>query len=308
MQSNLNHIFPIGVRYMMLSALGFALMAACVKEVSTHGIPVMEIIAARALVSLLISYLDVKRKGISLWGTHKSLLIGRGVVGTLALICVYYAVTTLPLAEATLIQYLHPAFTAIIALLFLREHLHLSTVICIALSIAGLAIMVKPGLLVGEGIELPWFSVTIAILGALGSAIAYVLVRRLSQREDSSVIIFYFPLIALPVSILSPGDSFVVPDEAALMLLILVGIFTQIGQIGLTKAMQTEGAGKATAYSYVQIIFALILGWIFFAESPSLWTWIGGSLIIMGALINTLGEKADLWFSMRLKYFASEKD
>jgi drug/metabolite transporter (DMT)-like permease len=290
MPSDITQLFPIGVRYMMLSALGFALMAACVKEVSTHGIPVMEIIAARALVSLIISYLDVKRKGISLWGSNKPLLIARGVVGAFALICVYYAVVTLPLAEATLLQYLHPAFTAVIALLFLKEHLHLSTLICIALSLAGLAIMVNPELL-GEGIELPWFSVTIALFGALGSAIAYVLVRKLSQSEDSSVIIFYFPMIALPVSILLPGESFVLPDGQALMLLILVGIFTQIGQIGLTKAMQTEVAGKATAYSYVQVIFAVILGWMVFDEIPSLWTWVGGSLIVMGALINTLGSR-----------------
>jgi len=276
---------------MLLSALGFALMAACVKEVSTYGIPVMEIIAARAVVSLIISYLDVKRKGISLWGTDKPLLIARGVVGAFALICVYYAITTLPLAEATLIQYLHPAFTAIIALIFLREHLHRSTMICIVLSIAGLAIMVQPGLLAGGLSELPLFSVIIAILGALGSAIAYVLVRRLSQREDSSVIIFYFPLVALPVACLLPGESFVMPDVPALILLILVGIFTQVGQVGLTKAMQTEGAGKATAYSYVQVIFAVILGWVIFAETPSLWTWLGGSLIIAGALINTLGHR-----------------
>ncbi|MBL1259362.1 MAG: DMT family transporter [Thiotrichaceae bacterium] len=274
---------------MMLSALGFALMAVCVKEVSTYGIPVMEIIAARAIVSLIISYLDVKRKGISLWGLDKPLLIARGVVGALALICVYYAITTLPLAEATLIQYLHPAFTAIIALIFLREHLHLSTIICIVLSIAGLAIIVQPGQLVGELNELPLFSVIIAIMGALGSAIAYVLVRKLSQSEDSSVVIFYFPLVALPVACLFPGESFVMPDLPALILLILVGIFTQVGQVGLTKAMQTEGAGKATAYSYVQVIFALILGWVIFAEIPSLWTWLGGSLIIAGAFINIIG-------------------
>jgi len=312
MPSDLSRVFPIGVRYMLLSALGFALMGACVKEVSTHGIPVMEIIAARALVSLIISYLDVKRKGISLWGSNKPFLIARGVVGTVALICVYYAVVTLPLAEATLIQYLHPAFTAVIALFFLKERLHLSTLICIVLSLVGLIIMVKPELLLGEGIELPWFGVTIAVFGALGSAIAYVLVRRLSQSEDSSVIIFYFPLIALPISIVYPGESFVMPDETALMLLILVGIFTQIGQIGLTKAMQTEVAGKATAYSYVQVIFAVILGWIAFDEIPLLWTWIGGSLIVTGALINTLGSaawrKADVWLATKLKPFASERN
>lgn len=275
---------------MLLSALGFALMAACVKQVSAYGIPLLEIIAARAIVSLVISYLDVRRKGISPWGSNKKLLIARGVFGTLALMCVYYAVITLPLAEATLIQYLYPAFTAVIALLFLNERVHLSTIICIALSIIGLVVMVKPDLAVGGASQLPLSSVAVAVLGALGSAIAYVLVRRLSQSEDSSVIIFYFPLIALPIAVLLPDESFVVPDGTALLLLVLVGVFTQVGQIGLTKAMQVEVASKATAYSYVQVVFSVILGWAVFAEIPTAWTLLGGSLIVAGTLINTLWE------------------
>lgn len=283
----LDHI-PLSARYMLLSALGFALMAAMVKQVSQLGIPVLEIIAARALVSLVISYLDVKRKKISLWGQRKTLLIARGAVGAFALICVYYAVTTLPLAEATVIQYLHPAFTAVIALIFLGERVHLSTVACVLLSFLGLVILVRPDMVFASGSDLPQLSVIAAIMGALGSAVAYVLVRKLSHTEDSSVIIFYFPMVALPVAILLPGENFVMPGLEAFGLLLLVGIFTQVGQVGLTKAMETEGAGKATAYSYVQVIFAAVLGWLLFEEIPSAWTWLGGVLIISGALINAL--------------------
>lgn len=289
----MSQTIPISVRYMLLSALGFALMSACVKEVSSYGIPLLEIIAARALISLLISYADVRRKGLSIWGENRPLLFARGFVGAIALICVYYAVITLPLAEATLLQYLHPAFTAIIALLFLREHVHASTIICIVLSFIGLITMVRPDFLFSNSTDFSSFSILVAILGALGSAIAYVLVRKLSQTEDSSVIIFYFPLIALPVALLFPGEAFVMPNWEALMLLVLVGIFTQVGQVGLTKAMQTASAGKATAYSYVQVVFSVVLGWLVFSEIPSVWTWVGGSLIIIGALINTLWSHAD---------------
>lgn len=282
---------PIGVRYMIMSALGFALMAACVKSVSKYGIPVLEIVAARALISLLLSYIDVKRKKISVWGNHKPLLIARGVAGALALMCVYFAVTTLPLAEATILQYLHPLFTAILALFFLKEAIKRSTILCIFLSIAGLLVMVKPDILFASNVELPLISVIAALLGALGSAIAYVIVRRLSHSEDSSVIIFYFPLMALPLSLILLGDDFVLPNQEAFILLMLVGIFTQVGQVGLTKAMQTETAAKATAYSYVQVIFSIILGWVFFSEIPSFWTWIGGGLIMTGALINVLWKR-----------------
>lgn len=284
--SGTNRGIPLGARFMLVSALGFALMTTCVKLVSTHGIPLLEIVAARSLVSLVLSYIDVRRKGLSPWGTHRTLLVARGGVGALALICVYYVVMTIPLAEATLLQYMHPVFTALLALLLLRERIQLSTVICIVLSISGLVIMLDPGVFTGASPALPWFSVTIALLGAFGSAIAYVLVRRLAQHEDASVIIFYFPLIALPLSVTLLGQDFVMPDSQALLLLLFVGIFTQIGQLGLTHAMRHEAAGKAAAYSYVQVIFAMALGWLVFAEIPSLWTWVGGALIISGALLN----------------------
>lgn len=280
---------PIAIRYMLLSALGFALMAACVKAVSGYGMPVLEIVAARALVSLGLSYLDVKRKRISIWGQHKPLLLARGIVGALALVCVYYSVTTLSLADATVLQYTYPAFTAVLALLFLGERIKLATMLCMLLSFVGVIVMMRPG--EAGLIGLPMLSLFAALAGALGSAIAYVIVRKLSQTEDSSVIIFYFPLVALPTSLLLLGGDFVMPGMEALLLLLLVGVFTQVGQIGLTKAMAAEEAGKASAYAYVQVIFSAILGVIFFEEIPTLWTIIGGCLILAGALINALWKR-----------------
>ncbi|CAH1541688.1 DMT family transporter [Vibrio harveyi] len=299
MPNSLNSMIPIGVRFMVLSAFGFALMSATVKHVSLHGIPVFEIVAARALVSLVISYLDVKRKGISVWGNNKPLLFARGAVGTMALMCVYYSVTTLPLAEATIFQYIHPVFTALLAVFFLKERIQFSTFICIALCLLGVYVMVRPETAPDAEHALPMFSVMIAILGAFGSSIAYVIVRKLSQTEDSSVIIFYFPLVALPASILLIGDQFVMPDLYLTMMLVLVGVFTQIGQLGLTKAMQTQEAGKASAYSYVQIIFSVVLGIFFFGELPAAWTYLGGALIVTGALINVFGQHLKLPFMKR---------
>ncbi|HFQ5587502.1 TPA: DMT family transporter [Vibrio vulnificus] len=298
MLSNLKSAFPLGVRYMILSALGFALMSASVKYVSVHGIPLFEIVAARALVSLIISYLDVKRKGISVWGNNKRWLFARGAVGTLALMCVYYAVTALPLAEATILQYVHPVFTALLAVLFLKERVQPATLACIALCLLGVFTMVYPSFDASGVGELPMLSVGIALLGAFGSSIAYVIVRKLSRTEDSSVIIFYFPLVALPVSAMLIGDDFVLPDITLILILILVGIFTQVGQFGLTKAMQTQTAGNASAYSYVQIVFSALLGVVLFNEVPSIWTLLGGALIVAGALINVFGPKSK-WLANR---------
>lgn len=282
---------PIGLRFILLSAMGFALMSACVKYVSQYGIPVFEIVAARALVSLLISYLDVKRKGISIWGNNRRLLFARGFVGSAALMCVYYSITTLPLAEATILQYVHPVFTALLGLVLLKEPIGRATMLCIALCLTGLLVMVQPTMGQHNHATLPLFSVMIALLGALGSSVAYVIVRKLSQTEDSSVVIFYFPLVAFPISMIVIWDQFVWPSLFLTLMLILVGIFTQIGQYGLTKAMQTQAAGQASAYSYIQIVFSALLGVWLFNEVPSLWTYLGGGLIVTGALVNVFGGR-----------------
>tara|TARA_R110000851_G_scaffold13675_8_gene46615 strand:- start:956 stop:1834 length:879 start_codon:yes stop_codon:yes gene_type:complete len=289
-ETSLVHL-STGARYMLLSALGFALMTACVKSAADSGIPVLEIVAFRAVISLVLSYLDIKRKRLSVWGNNKPLLIARGTVGALTLICVYYAVSTLPLAEATVLQYTYPAFTALIALWFLKERIQIATVLCIGMSIIGVIAMMQPNLRDGLLTGAPPLSISAALLGALGSAFAYVMVRQLSRTDYSSVIIFYFPLIAFPISVVLLGDSFVTPSLEELALLILVGIFTQVGQIGLTKAMAAEQAGKVTAYAYVQVVFSAILGWSIFSEVPTVWTIAGGVLIISGALLNTLCKR-----------------
>jgi len=290
MTTFVKNTIPPGVWYMVISALGFALMAACVKSVSTYDIPVLEIVAARAIVSAVISYLDIKRKKISLWGNNKPLLVARGVVGALALMFVYYAITTLPLAEATILQYVHPVFTAILAVVFLKETVQRSTLVCIVVSLIGLGVMVAPNI---QHHDMPysWLSIGAGLLGAFGSAVAYVIVKKLTKTEDSSVIIFYFPFVSLPIAIALLGSDFVMPTLPALGLLLLVGIFTQVGQVGLTKALHSSDANKATAYAYVQVIFSVLIGWLYFAEIPIFTTLIGGGLVVTGALINVMWKR-----------------
>ncbi|KZZ58241.1 hypothetical protein A3762_13200 [Oleiphilus sp. HI0125] len=282
--------FSIGLRYMLLSAVGFSLMAVCVKLAFEDGIPVLQIVAARALVSLLLSYFFAKRKGLSVLGSHRGLLFARGFVGAVALLAVYSALTRLPLAEATMLQYLHPVFVAVLALFFLAERFHASLLGSIVLSLVGLILVVEPSWVHGGSLtQLDQLGVIFALIGAFGSAIAYVLVRKLSHLEDSSVIIFYFPLIALPFSLVVLGNDFVVPESwTTYFVLLAVGIFTQIGQEGLTKAMKTETAARATAFSYVQVVFSVIFGWMFFAEVPSILAVVGVVLIMLGALLNVM--------------------
>ena len=291
----MKHFFfslPLGMRYMVLSAFGFSLMSVCVKYASLEGIPVLEIVAARALVSLILSYADIRYKKIPVFGQKKGLLLLRGLIGSCALVCVYYAITHLPLAEATVLQYLYPIFTAVLALFFLKEQVHWPLIVSILLSFLGVLCIVRPAFLFGDSAQdLSYFAVLAGIFGAIGSSAAYVLVRKLNQTEDSSVIIFYFPLVALPFSVLLLGADFVVPNWKACIFLLLVGIFTQVGQIGLTKAMQTETAGKAAAFSYLQVVFAALLGWWLFQEIPDEWFAAGAIFILFGVLINVLAKQ-----------------
>jgi len=289
-----NISMPASVWYMVISALGFALMTACVKSVSGYGIPVLEIVAARSIISAFLSYADIKRKKISPWGNNRPLLVTRGAVGAIGLFFVYYSVTTLPLAEATILQYLHPVFTAILAVFLLKETVQRSTLICIVLSLIGLGVMVAPNIQLSDiqsSMAYSWWSIGAGILGAFISAVAYIIIKKLTKTEDSSVIVFYFPFVAFPISMLLLGNDFVVPNLPAMGLLLLIGIFTQVGQIGLTKALHCADANKATAYAYVQVVFSVLIGWAYFSEVPIITTLIGGGFVIAGALVNVLWKR-----------------
>lgn len=275
-------------RFMVLSALGFALMGACVKVLGTQNFPVLEIIAFRAAISLALSLAVVLHKDIPIFGQQRLWLLARGIVGFLALLCVYYSVVHLPLAEATILQYVHPIFTLLIALLFLGERIHSHTAICIALSLFGLILVIQPSGLTGVQINaLDPFAIGIALLGALGSGIAYVIVRKLAVTEDSSVIILYFPLVCLPATIVLGWQQFIMPNGTDWLYVLGVGVFTQVGQWGLTKGMALQSAGVVSAFSYVQVPFAMILGFFIFNEELNVWVMAGASLILLAAWINT---------------------
>ncbi len=278
----------LGARYMILSAFAFSVMSLFVK-LAGQRIPPHEIVAARAAISLVLSYLVLAKAGIPIWGHRKGLLIARGCVGFIALSCVYYALTVLPLAEATVIQYLHPMFTALLAAFFLRERPGVAVIACIVLSFVGLILVAQPGFLFGgDDAGLPPLALAAAVAGAFGSGAAYVLVRKLAATEHPLVIVFYFPLVALPATFPAMWLDFVWPQGVEWLLLLAVGITTQVGQVALTKGMQLETAARATSFSYIQIIFATSWGVFFFGDVPSAWTWAGAFLIVGGTLLNLI--------------------
>ena len=271
---------------MLISALAFALMAALVKEAGHLGIPLLQIIFVRALVSVVLSLIDIGRARVHPLGNRKALLFARGLSGFLALTGVFYALLHLSMALATVLQYLHPVFTALLAFLFLAERPTTATLACIALSLLGLACMVVPYWTGSDTTPAPLWPVIAGLGGAFGSGVAYTLVRKLVITEHPSVIVLYFPLICAPGTLLLGGADFIWPTVAGWWVLLGVGCFTQLGQLTLTKAMQLDAASRVTSLSYVQIIFAAILGWLAFGEIPTQATLLGGGLILLGAFVS----------------------
>jgi len=280
-----------GPRYMLLSAASFALMGCLVKLVGSWHVPLLEIIFVRALISIVRSLGDIARARVHPLGQRRGLLFARGLAGFVALTGVFYAILHLPYAQATVLQYLHPVFTALLAFWFLAEKPTRSTLVCIILSLIGLGWMVSPYFDGAETTAIPLLAITAGLGGALGSGIAYTLVRKLVTTEHPSVIVLYFPMVCLPGTLLLGFDDFVWPTPEAWLALIGVGVFTQLGQLSLTRAMQFDSASRTTSLSYLQIVFAALLGWIIFGEMPTTATLIGASLILLGAFISALLQR-----------------
>ena len=280
-----------GPRYMLLSAASFALMGCLVKLAGSWHVPLLQIIFVRALISIVLSLGDIARARVHPLGQRRGLLFARGLAGFVALTGVFYAILHLPYAQATVLQYLHPVFPALLAFWFLAESPTRATLACIILSLIGLIWMVSPYFDGAETTAIPLLAITAGLGGALGSGIAYTLVRKLVTTEHPSVIVLYFPMVCLPGTLLLGFDDFVWPTPEGWLALMGVGVFTQLGQLSLTRAMQLDSASRTTSLSYLQIVFAALLGWIIFGEMPTTATLIGASLILLGALISTLLQR-----------------
>ncbi len=271
---------------MLASALAFSLMGLCVKQVGGR-IPAAEVVLARAIVSVALSWWLLQRAGVDPWGQRRGLLILRGAIGTAALLCVYAALAQLPMASATVLQYLYPTITALLAWLMLGERIGKRVLLAIALGWTGVVLVAQPAGLLQGAAALPPLAVLIALAGALFTSLAYVSVRSLGNSEHPLVIVFYFPLVALPLTLPLVALDPVLPTASELLWLVGVGVFTQVGQVYLTRGLTALPAAQATAISYVQVAFAGLWGWLVFGESIDGWT-VAGAVLVLAAMLVSL--------------------
>ncbi|PEN15048.1 EamA family transporter [Longibacter salinarum] len=274
-----------GIAFLVGAAFFWSLMSVCVK-LAGERLPSQQIVWARATVTLVYSYIMIRMAGLdTLFGHNKKLLLLRGLFGFAALTCFFFALTKLPLADATVIHYTNPVFVAIIAAVVLKESLTRWEILGAGASLLGVVFISKPSFVFGTSAPaLNPLYVGVALLGAICAATAYVLVRKLRESEHPLVIVFYFPLVASLGSTPTAAFTELQWPSTWEWILLIVGVAgcAQIAQVFITKGLHAVKAGRAMTVTYLQIVFAAVWGLLFFGETIDLWSVAGGLLVVSG--------------------------
>ena len=273
-----------GLRHMLVGAFWFSVMSVLVK-IAGRRLPSMEIVFFRGLLTLALSYAMVKRARIEpVLGVNRRLLLQRGILGAAALACFLFSLTHLPLAESTLIQYMNPVFAILVAHWWFGERMGRGEWIALVASLTGVLLITRPAFLFGgaaSGID-PWHAL-IALGGAAFSGSAYATIRQM-PKERPEVVVLYLPLMSVPMSLPFIATNWHMPTWDEWLLLIGIGLATQLAQTSMTRGLQIEKTARATMVGYVQIIFAGAWGALLFRESITWWTILGAAIVLAGML------------------------
>jgi drug/metabolite transporter (DMT)-like permease len=260
-------------------------MSLLVKIVGQR-MPSMEIVFFRSVITLGLTWVALRHAGVSPFGIQRRLLVLRGVLGSIALACFFFSLVHLPLGEATLIQYMNPVFATLLAGMVLRERLRAPEVICLVASLLGVLFIARPEALFGAAADpIEPLHVAIALGGAAFSGAGYVVVRKMGTAEHHLVVVFYLPLLAVPLSIPFAAADWRWPTPTEWLLLAAIGVATQLAQMSMTRGLQLETTARATTTGYLQIVFAVLWGALFLGEIPDVWTLAGAATIIGSTIL-----------------------
>jgi len=269
-------------------------------KLAGRRLPSQELVLVRAVFTLALSWIALRRARLTIGGPATGWLLLRGALGCLGLTCFYHSLVALPLGDATLIQYTNPVFAAVLAAVLLDERVGTREIASLGASLVGVALVVRPATLaralgIGDtaaGGALPPASVAIAVLGALGSAAAYVTVRRIGPTVDSRRVVFYLPFVTVPVTLPFALDGWLWPTWREWLILLVMSGATQTAQVYMTRGLQVERTARATAVGYLQVAFAAAWGALAFGERPSVWTVAGATVIVASTLALTLRSRS----------------
>ncbi|KAI8886961.1 DUF6-domain-containing protein [Backusella circina FSU 941] len=282
-----------GLFIMVVSSLLFTLVSVLVKQLGEQY-PSSEIVFARSSIQLVLGLISCLFLGINPLGKRgvRRWLLFRGFVTSGGLFLFFYSLTKLPILDATVIFFLGPIFTLMVASVFLNEHFSTKEGFFSVLCFLGVLLISKPSFLfqnptASQKTELGrFFAIACALGGAIMSAMAYISVKKVGQGTHVLVHVVYFGLvasIASPIVIILSNREFIMPGFSNwddLCKLSFVGLFSFIGQPLLNEGLKLAPRGPATLMRTIDVVFAYVLGIGLFNEIPSFSTMVGSIIII----------------------------
>lgn len=256
----------------------FAIMNVCVKLVS--HLPTLEVVFFRSIISLIACLVLLKNQNIPIFGNNKPVLFLRGVAGCLGLIGSFYTLQHIPLASAVTINYLSPFFTAVLGIFIVKQGVSPIQFLYFALAIFGVWIM-------GDfDHRISTLDLTIGLGSAFFAGLAYNMIAKAKNDEHPLVIIFYFPLITLPITAIYSLFHWESPMGWDWLVLLAIGLLSQVAQYYMTKSYQSANIAKVSSINYLGIVYALGFGYIFFDEFLNTYSLLGIMIIFFAVFMN----------------------
>lgn len=268
---------------MFLSTLAFSLANIIVKQIA--HIPPMEVVFFRCLFASIFCFIGLYRAGADWKGSHRGLLLARGLFGTTALYFFFTTLQNIPLASAMTIQYLSPIFTSVIAIVLLSEKVRPFQWLFYAMAFFGVLLIEQFDARISP------FYLALGIMSAFCSGVAYNLVRRMREQEHPLTVVLHFQLVGVVAGFISLFFSWTSPNGWDWFWLFMIGVFSQLGQIFLTNALQRERAAGVAIINYSGLIYAIAFGTLFFGEQIVPLTIVGMALVVGGVLLSVLYGK-----------------
>lgn len=276
------------------SIAAFAAMGLCVK-LTADAIPIGQIVFYRSAFAVFPLILFMWVQGAfpaQLFTTRPMGHLKRCVFGCAAMFTAFASLKYLSLADYTLIGFLTPLITAILAFTLLKERMGPFGWLGIAVGFAGVLLLVWPDLATTSGHQGYVLGVALGMATAVLTAFAKIQIRTLSRNEHAGTIAFYFALACTVAGAATWALGWTTPTVSDLLLLIGAGIFGGIAHILMTLGIQLCPLTKQAGLDYLALAFAAALDLVFFALWPSLWSLGATALVLAAAWLSFLDTKA----------------
>jgi drug/metabolite transporter (DMT)-like permease len=288
-EPSLRHQTYKGIALRICGTLFFGVMGALIKQVS-DAYPTGEIIFARAIFMVFPIFAVLLAQGELLRGISvKKPLIHLSRVGTgiISMFCNFAALRFLPLPDATAIGFAAPLITVIFSVFLLKEKARFHRWLAVSAGLLGVLMIFSPHIVqsfAGSESRNALLGALLALAGAVFSAFSMISIRRLAKTEKTSAIVFYFAIGAAAAGALTAPFGWVAPTPVDGIILVMLGLLGGVGQILMTHSYRYAEASVVAPFDYVLLLWAIILGWLFFADAPSWQMLTGAALVIVSGV------------------------